>query len=319
MGLADKVINGDVRAAGRLMRGLENETLEAAKELEKIYPHTGKAYIVGLTGAPGVGKSTLIDSLINSLIKKGMTIGVVAIDPTSPFTGGAILGDRIRMQQHVSKDVFVRSMATRGWVGGLAKTTMSMIHVFDAMGKDIILVETVGSGQGEVDINRVADTTIVILSPAAGDEMQMIKAGIMEIADIFVVNKADKGGADNIAMAIDLMLRLKPRPDGEWMPPVLMTSAATSTGVNQLVDEIFNHRDFITSGEKLEAHRRERAKFELIATIESSVRNYVHLETGAGGYLEKLVDDLAKRNTNPHAAATEIINRFSKQFKSARV
>ncbi|MDO8687737.1 MAG: ATP/GTP-binding protein, partial [Dehalococcoidales bacterium] len=190
MNLVDKVLEGNVLAAARLMRGIEDEVPEALEALESIYLHTGRAYIVGLTGAPGAGKSTLLGSLIGVFRKAKMTVGVVAIDPTSPFTGGAILGDRVRMQSHgVDEDVFIRSLATRGWKGGLSKATVNTIHVMDAMGKDIIFVESVGSGQGDIDIARVADTAIVVLTPGMGDEIQIMKAGILEIADIFAINK----------------------------------------------------------------------------------------------------------------------------------
>jgi len=318
--LVNKILKGDVQAAARLMRGLEDEVPQAVEELETLYPHTGKAYIVGIAGAPGVGKSTLIDTLISGLRRENMTVGVIAIDPTSPFTGGAILGDRIRMQQtSVDKDVFIRSMATRGWTGGLAKATLSMIHVFDAMGKDIILVETVGSGQAEVDINRVADTTIIVLSPGMGDDVQLIKAGIMEIANIFVVNRADESRAGDVAQAVELMLEMKTYPNGEWKPSVILTEAIYGKGTEELVEELFKHREYLVSSGGLEKCRRERAKFELIETIEGFVGNYVQQETGEGGYLEKLIDDLAQRKISPPSAALEIINQFTKQFNSATV
>ncbi len=320
MELVNKILKGDVQAAARLMRGLEDEVPQAVEELETLYPHTGKAYIVGIAGAPGVGKSTLIDTLISGLRRENMTVGVIAIDPTSPFTGGAILGDRIRMQQtSVDKDVFIRSMATRGWTGGLAKATLSMIHVFDAMGKDIILVETVGSGQAEVDINRVADTTIIVLSPGMGDDVQLIKAGIMEIANIFVVNRADESRAGDVAQAVELMLEMKTYPSGEWKPSVILTEAIYGKGTEELVEELFKHREYLVSSGGLEKCRRERAKFELIETIEGFVGNYVQQETGEGGYLEKLIDDLAQRKISPPSAALEIINQFTKQFNSATV
>ena len=317
MELAEKVIEGDIRAAAKLMRGVEDETPSAVEELGNIYPHTGRAYIVGLTGAPGVGKSTLVDSLIGILRKKNMTVGVVAVDPTSPFTGGAILGDRIRMQQHsADKDVFIRSMATRGWRGGLAKATISMIHIMDAMGKDVVLVETVGSGQSEIEITKIADTAALILSPGSGDEMQMMKAGILEAADIFVINKADKDGADNVALSIELMLGMKTYHHSEWKPTILLTEAVFGKGVEELTEAILNHKEFLASSGELEKRRKERAKEELIETIESFVKLYCYQGIEEGGYLEKLVDDIAQRKTNPHSAALEIINRLSKHFKS---
>ncbi len=315
--LLDKILEGNVGAAARLMRGVEDETPNAMEELENLYPHTGRAHIVGITGAPGVGKSTLADTLIDVFRKKSMTIGVVAIDPTSPFSGGAILGDRVRMQQHgTDKKVFIRSLATRGWAGGLSRATVSMIHIMDAMGKDIILVETVGAGQSEVDVARVSDTVIVVLSPASGDEMQMIKAGIMEVADIFVINKADKDGAYNITSAIEFMLGMKTTLPTEWKPAMLLTEAIWNKGTAELAEEILRHRDFLISSGELEKRRRERAKLELIVAIESFVKHYVYREIDRGG-LEKLVDEVARRKTSPYSAALKIIDKFNKQFKPA--
>ena len=315
--LMDKILEGNVGAAARLMSGVEDEAPSAMEELENLYPHTGRAHIVGITGAPGVGKSTLADTLIDVFRRKSMTIGVVAIDPTSPFSGGAILGDRVRMQQHgTDEKVFIRSLATRGWAGGLSKATISMIHIMDAMGKDIILVETVGAGQSEVDVARVSDTVIVVLSPASGDEMQMIKAGIMEVADIFVINKADKDGAYNITSAIEFMLGMKTTLPTEWKPAILLTEAIWNKGIAELAEEILRHRDFLISSGELEKRRKERAKLELIVAIESFVKHYVYREIDRGG-LEKLVDEVARRKTSPYSAALKIIDKFNKQFKPA--
>ena len=316
MELTEKIIEGNVRAAAKLMRGVEDEVPSAIEELENIYPHTGRAHIVGLTGSPGVGKSTLVDTLISVLRKKNMTVGVVAVDPTSPFTGGAILGDRVRMQQHsTDKDVFIRSMATRGWRGGLAKATIGMIHIMDAMGKDIVLIETVGSGQSEIDVTKVADTSVLVLSPGSGDEMQMMKAGILEAADIFVINKADKGGADNVALGIELMLGMRTYHPSEWKPAIVLTEAVFGKGTEEVAEAILNHKQFLASSGELEKRRKERAKEELIETIESFIKLYCYREIEEGGYLEKLVDDIAQRKTNPHSAALKIIDRMSKHFK----
>lgn len=312
--LLDKILEGNVGAAARLMRGVEDEVPNAIEELENLYPHTGRAHIVGITGAPGVGKSTLVDTLIDVFRKKSMTMGVVAIDPTSPFSGGAILGDRVRMQQHgTDNKVFIRSLATRGWAGGLSRVTVSIIHIMDAMGKDVILVETVGAGQSEVDVARASDTVIVVLSPASGDEMQMIKAGIMEVADIFVINKADKDGAYNITSAIEFMLGMKTTLPTEWKPSILLTEAIWNKGTAELAEEILRHRDFLISSGELEKRRRERAKLELIVAIESFVKHYVYQEIDRGG-LEKLVDEVARRKTSPYSAALKIIGKFNKQF-----
>ena len=307
MKLVNKILEGDVLAAARLMRGIEDDVSEAVEELQSVYLHTGQASIVGVTGAPGTGKSTLLGSLINIFRKKNMTVGVVAIDPTSPFTGGALLGDRVRMQSYgVDKGVFIRSLATRGWKGGLSRATVNTIHVMDAMGKDIIFVEAVGSGQGEVDIARVADTSIVVLTPGMGDEVQMMKAGILEAADIFVINKADRDGTDNLKAQLGSMLGMKAPLSGEWQPGIILTEAVSDRGTEQLAEEILRHREFLTSSGELEKRRKERAKLELLWAVEGSLRNYI--ERMDEDYLEKLVDDLACRRTNPQSAASKIIN-----------
>jgi LAO/AO transport system kinase len=315
MELASKILKGNVSAAARLIRGIEDELPDAVDELKSIYPHTGRAGIVGITGAPGVGKSTVVDSLVGIFRRRSMTVGVVAIDPTSPFTGGAILGDRIRMQQHnMDKGVFIRSLATRGWAGGLSKATMNTIHVMDAMGKDIILVETVGSGQAEIDIVRVADTAILVLTPGMGDEIQMMKAGILEATDIFVINKADREGADNLKRGLEVMLGMKDNLPGEWQPSIFLTEAISDKGTEELADEILRHREFLISSGEMERCQKERARLELMAAIEGSLKNYVYQSIDKGDYLEKLIDSLVHRKTNPHAAAQEIIERFSKQL-----
>lgn len=315
MKLANKILEGDVRAAARLMRGIEDGAPNAVEELGSIYPHTGRAHIVGVTGASGVGKSTLVDSVISILRQKNMTVGVIATDPTSPFTGGAILGDRIRMQKHTTdQGVFIRSLATRGWTGGLSKAAISMIHVMDAMSKDIILVETVGIGQAEIDITKIADTCILILTPGMGDAIQMMKAGILEAADIFVINKADQDGASTLEVELQVMIGMKSYLDSDWEPVIVLTEAINSKGIEDLVEEIFRHRQFLISSGGLEKRRKERAKLELIEAIESTIKNYV--EAGIDkDYLEKLTDDLVRRKINPNSAALEIINRSIKQVK----
>ncbi len=203
MKITERVLAGDVRATARLLTALECNDPHALKELKDLYPYTGKAHIVGVTGAPGVGKSTLIDSVTKNLRRKGMTVGIIAIDPTSPFTGGALLGDRVRMEKHnTDPGVFIRSLATRGGTGGLSRAALGMTHILDAMGKDIIIIETVGIGQSEIDITRITDTSVLILVPGMGDAIQLMKAGILEAADIFVINKSDRDGTDSLRIEL---------------------------------------------------------------------------------------------------------------------
>jgi len=310
--LIDRILQGDVRAAARLMRDIEDEAPNAVEELKNIYLHTGRAYIVGVTGAPGAGKSTIVDTLITSFRRANMTVGVVAIDPTSPFTGGALLGDRVRMQKHsTDQGVFIRSLATRGWMGGLSKAAISMIHVMDAMNKDVILVETVGIGQAEIDIVRITDTSILILIPGMGDAIQLMKAGILEGADIFVINKADKDGAETLKMELQLMLEMNPKLPGEWKPEVVITEAVQGKGIEELVTEILKHREFLISSGELEKRRKERAKLELMEAIESSLKSYINHRIDKN-CLEKLAEELVQKKTNPYLAASEIISRSIK-------
>ena len=306
--LVSRILAGDVRSAARLMRRIEDGDRDAFEVLDALYPHTGKAYIVGITGAPGAGKSTLVDALIGSFRRQGMTVGVVAIDPTSPVTGGAILGDRVRMQQHCTDEgVFIRSVATRGWLGGLARAAIGIIHVMDALGKDMVLVETVGIGQQEVDVTRLADTSLFVLTPDSGDAVQMMKAGILEVADIFVVNKADQEGALRVKADVQAMLGMRHTSPGYRETPVALTQAVDGTGVDSLAHEILKHRESLLSQGGIEQRKRQRAELELAEAMESALRHLVDAgldEASRGG----LVDSLVKRSTSPRAAASELID-----------
>lgn len=307
MNLSAAVLKGDALAAARLITLIEDESPDALAALEELYPHTGKAYIIGITGAPGVGKSTLTDSLIDVLRRQDKSVGVIAIDPTSALTGGALLGDRIRMQRHAADQaVFIRSLATRGWEGGLAKAAIGAAHVLDAMGKDVILVETVGSGQVEMDIVKAADTTLLVLAPGAGDEIQTMKAGIIEWADIIAVNKADMDGADRLKADVEVVLKMK----DDWLPPIILTEATAGKGAEELTAALFKHYTYLKSAGELTHRRKERAKLELLGTVENHLKDIInHLDSN--GFIEKVVDDLQLGKTTPRRAARQILKRLN--------
>jgi len=316
-GLAEKVLAGDVQAAARLISRLEDNASGALDEVDRLYPKTGRAYIVGVTGAPGVGKSTLIDNLVGLFRQENMSVGVITIDPTSALTGGALLGDRVRMQRHsTDPGVFIRSLATRGWVGGLARSALGVIHVMDALGRDIILVETVGSGQVEIDIVRVADTALLVLAPGAGDEIQMMKAGILELVDILVINKADKEGAESLKTTLEAMLNLRCCPDG-WPPGIVLTEAIHDKGTSELAGAILRHRAFLTSGGGLGERRRERARLELVETSEAFIKDSIR-RIDKGNYLEKMADELVQGKTTPHRAGQDIVRRLAAEIGKSR-
>jgi len=306
--LSDRVLDGDPRAIARAISLIEDEAPQAAELVRAVFPHTGGAYLVGITGPPGAGKSTLVDRLTAQLRQGGETVGVIAVDPTSPYTGGAILGDRVRMQAHAGDaGVFIRSMATRGHLGGLARATHEAAQVLDAAGYDWVIIETVGVGQDEVDIVRTADISVVTLVPGAGDEVQALKAGIMEIADVFVVNKADREGADRLVSSIELMLALEEFGPDEWKPPVLRTQATSGAGVPELAAAIDAYRTHSTAG--LMSRRRLRDEFRLRELL--AARFMLHLETEVfrAGELAAMLDRIAERTLDPYSAAAAILSR----------
>ena len=316
-----KIKSGDVRTASRLIRNLEDGgSDEARSTIKHLFPLTGHSHVIGITGSPGAGKSTLVDGLVESFRKKDKTVGVLAVDPTSPFTGGAILGDRIRMQRHAEDPgVFVRSLATRGALGGLAKAVGDAIHVMDVMGKDIILVETVGTGQQEVDIINHSHTVIVVLIPGMGDEIQAIKAGIMEIADIFVINKADREGSSKLRRELMAMLDMAPPstfPAG-WRPPILKCDNAFepvsfTKSLEEMSQTIEDHYQHLVKHNLLGSRVRRKAVVELNEAIRNAVLEPVLAALVANGELEKMVEKLMKKETDPYTQAEEIAQRYLK-------
>ncbi len=307
-GLSERVLAGDVRAIARAISLIEDESPAAADLVRRIFPATGRAYLVGVTGPPGAGKSTLVDRLIAEIRASSRTVGVVAVDPTSAFSGGAVLGDRVRMQAHAGDTgVFIRSMATRGHLGGLARATGEAALVLDAAGKDIVLIETVGVGQDEIDIVRTADVSIVTFVPGSGDEVQALKAGIMEIADIFVVNKADRDGADRTVASIEANLSLQTFGAGEWRPPILRTEATTGKGVPELLDAIerFRAHTAQTQGSR----RRARAEFRVRELLAQRFVQHVEGNVLAAGEFERMLDRIAARELDPYTVVDQILER----------
>ena len=334
--IAGRVRAGDVRAAARLMRNLEDGLSSARAVLRELFAHTGHAYVVGLTGPPGAGKSSLTDRLIGELRRGGRTVGVVAVDPTSPFSGGAILGDRVRMQDHaLDPGVFIRSLATRGHLGGLSRATADVVQVLDAMGKDIVLVETVGVGQDEVEVAGLAHTVVVVSIPGMGDDVQAIKAGVLEIADVFAVNKADREGADRTVRDLQVMLELRrstatrgglehdarhelqrtsaedPHDPGWWEPPVVKTIATSGEGVSELLAAVESHRTHLqATGERARRDvARARAAFVSVLRerlLEEALARISEKE----GHLDALAARIAAREADPYALADELAARL---------
>lgn len=299
----------DTRAISRAITAIENHDPVADDVLRALFYSTGRAYIVGVTGAPGTGKSTLVDRLAAEYRRAGKTVGIIAVDPTSPFTGGAILGDRIRMQGHAGDNgIFIRSMATRGFLGGLARATSEVALLLDAAGKDIILVETVGVGQDEVDIVRLAHCTLVILVPGLGDDVQNMKAGLMEIADLFVLNKADRDGADRLEQQLQAMLQLVPDRGG-WRPEIIRTVATENRGIGELASAIGKFRAHAESSPELRARETDHWRRRLVEMLESRLIDQLLGSPESEERLSELARDVAARKIDPYAAVAELFER----------
>ena len=310
--LIEKVTNGDVRAVARLIRDVDDGIPEVRAALKAIYPYTGGAYVIGITGAPGVGKSTLVDQMLAHLRKRGKTVGVLAVDPTSPFSGGAILGDRVRMQRHsMDSGVFIRSLATRGHFGGLTQSTRSAIDILDAMGKDVILVETVGVGQDEVDVVRSAHTTVIVVVPGMGDDIQAIKAGILEVGDIFLINKSDREGTDKTLSELRMMIEMDQRKfdRGLWKPPIIKVEAVFDKGVDDFLEAVDQHAQYLeqTSGGLKSRRNEERVRQELVDMIKTRLIEEVLDDLTESGAFVQAVASIVDGAVDPYTACETLV------------
>ena len=317
--VAEKIINGDIRSVARLIRDIDDGLPEVRETMKELYPHTGKAYVIGITGAPGVGKSTLVDAIIGSLRERGKTVGVLAVDPTSPFSGGAILGDRIRMQRHsTDPGVFIRSLATRGQFGGLTQSTRYAIDVLDAMGKDFIIIETVGVGQDEVDIVKEAHTTVILVVPGMGDDIQAIKAGILEVGDLFVINKSDHPGAEKTENDLRAMIALGNRDDRNtgWEPSIIKTEALFNKGTSELIAEIDKHSEYLRkiSSSEGAAKKKERLRVLLRDMVTNRLMEAFSSQLMHDIHFEEAVESIYLGRTDPYTACDKLL--LSKTFQS---
>ncbi|MDD2432274.1 MAG: methylmalonyl Co-A mutase-associated GTPase MeaB [Clostridia bacterium] len=312
MDLVQRARTGDCRALARLITLVENEAPEAVTALQELYQFTGQAQVIGITGPPGSGKSTLTDKLVKKLRQEQKKVAIIAVDPTSPFTGGAILGDRIRMSDlNLDDDVFIRSMGTRGSLGGLAATTSAVIKILDACAFDYIFIETVGVGQSEVDIVQAADTTIVVMVPGLGDDIQVIKAGILEIGDLFVVNKADREGANRVMLELRMMLDLKDEKSG-WEPPILLSVAEQNQGTTEIVEGFKAHFHYLQEAGQLEVQRRKRLEKELWEGVSRKIYEQIIAKVAKDGQFQHYADRLINKEIDPYTLTRIILQDIFK-------
>ena len=310
--IASKVLKGDPRSIARLITLAENSSHEAVSAMKDIHSHTGNAHVIGVTGVMGSGKSTLICEITREYRKQDKTVGVIAIDPTSPFSGGALLGDRIRMiELAMDKGVFIRSMGTRGMLGGLTSAVYDAVEILDASGKDVVIVETVGVGQAEVDVIKIADTTLVVLVPGLGDSIQTIKAGIMEIADVYVINKDDQPGVDQTVAEVESLVGIE-CSNRDRKTPVLTTSAKNGKGIVALVDEIKKHKEHLKKSKEFGIQRRKRYEAELVEIIRKRLMSFIFDESKFKDKVELLIDQIFKKEMDPYTAADEILGKILK-------
>jgi LAO/AO transport system kinase len=312
--LVESLLKGEPRALARAITFVENNDPRAAEILKRVYPKGRDIPIIGITGPAGVGKSSLVDQLIAIYRARNLQVGAVAVDPSSPFTGGAILGDRIRMQRHgTDSGVFIRSMATRGKLGGIAAATYDVIDLMNASGKDIILVETVGVGQDEVDIVKLAHTIVVVLMPGLGDEVQAMKAGLMEIADLLVINKADRSDADKIEAELHSTLSFSPHSGESWDPPILRTIAINNTGTEELVSQIQRHTDYLKTTGKMREKILQQSRARMIDSLEYEITSHI-IEEGFETFgIEQKITEIADRKKDPHSAVQELLKHFKRE------